>query len=186
MNAEHERAKYHNLYHHKAYAFYGHSNHGHKAHDLVSDMMNEAQNKSLLDVGCGWNEFVQQFRERHPGKRALGADFACPGADLIACATRLPLEAKSIGVLTAFDMLEHLLPEQVPFVLAEFARVAENFVFSISHVPSHVKWKGETLHPTVQPVEWWLSQIMCAGGCGIRQIQGFITGKWGNAVRIPY
>lgn len=182
MNADHEQSRYRELYHHKAYAFYGHSNHGGKAQDLVSEMVNESENKSLLDVGCGWNEFVQQFRKRHPNKRAVGADFACPGADLIACATNLPVETKSIGVLTAFDMLEHLLPEQVPLVLAEFSRVAENFVFSISHIPSHVKWKGETLHPTVQPIEWWMSQISLAGGCDIKQIRGFIKGKWGKAV----
>ena len=137
---------------------------------------------SLLDVGCGWNEFVVGIRQKMPGVLAQGVDFACPGADIQACATQLPMATKSVGVLTAFDMLEHVLPAQVDAVLAEFARVSQTFVFSIAHTPSRVKWKGETLHPTVEPLEWWMNRIMKAGGCDLRNERGYISGKWGNAV----
>lgn len=149
--------------------------------DFVVEMI-KGQPQKLIDVGCGWNEFCGLVRQSLPDVRCLGLDFACPGADLNACATHLPFADKSQGVLTAFDMLEHVLPEQVDDVLAEFARVSHTFVFSIAHQPSRVKWQGETLHPTVQPLEWWMQRIMRAGGCDLRFERGYVTGRWGNAV----
>jgi hypothetical protein len=81
-------------------------------------------------------------------------------------------------------MLEHVLPEQVDAVLAEFSRVSRRFVFSISHVPSVIKWQGENLHPTVQPEEWWIHRIMKAGGCSIEKQGRYITGRWQPALRL--
>lgn len=172
-----EIEKYQGIYSHKAYAFYGHSNHGDKAEDIVLQKM-KAHGASLVDVGCGWNEFVRSIRGREPQVVATGVDFACPGADVITAASKLPFADKSIGVVTSFDMLEHLLPEEVEPVLAEFARVAHSFVFSISYQPSRVKWKGKTLHPTVYPQTWWINKIIAAGGGDIDVVCGYIIGKW--------
>ena len=180
-----ELDKYQGLYAHPAYAFYGHSNHGAGAVAEVTARLAKCAAQRVLDVGCGWNEWAQQWNAQHPSQPAQGVDFACPGADIIAPATRLPLADKAIGVLTAFDMLEHLTEDEVGPALKEFARVSEAFVFSISHVPSRVKWQGETLHPTVRPREWWLAQIVKAGARNLQDEHGYLSGEWGNAVWAP-
>jgi len=177
-----ELEKYQGIYSHQAYTFYGHSNHGGKATEQVAARLQRSGKTTVVDVGCGWNEWAQQWNAGNPHSEAIGVDFACPGADIRATATALPFPTKSAGVVTSFDMLEHLPEAEVGPCLAEFARVAEAFVFSISHVPSRVKWKGETLHPTVRPREWWLAQIVKAGGHHISDENGFVSGEWGNAV----
>lgn len=173
-----ERLKYEGIYSMpEKFVNYGHSNHGVNA---LSEIR-RCEYKSLLDVGCGYNEFVQNARAAIPGIRAIGVDFACPGADVKASATELPFPDKSFEVVTSFDMLEHLLPEQVDLALSEFARVAHSFVFSIAYRPSNVKWNGETLHPTVETEEWWIRRIMRAGGTSIRKVDGwYLAGRWTN------
>lgn len=178
-----ELEKYQGIYTHPAYAFYGHSNHGAGAVPLVKQKLKQ-HGASLVDVGCGWNEFVKGLRDLSVD--ATGVDFACPGADIIAPAGQLPFSNKQFGVLTSFDMLEHLRPEEVTDVLSEFARVSHSFVFSISYQPSRVKWQGETLHPTVYPQEWWINKIIAAGGGDLDVINGYIVGKWSlKALSLP-
>jgi SAM-dependent methyltransferase len=149
---------------------YGHTNHGKHALPLVAGC------GSLLDVGCGYNEFAIACRAQ--GIAAMGVDFACPGADILAPAQALPFPDKRYEVVTAFDMLEHLRPEEVRPVLREFARIAERFVFSISYVASVNKVEGETLHPTVRPEVWWIQRIAEAGGVVVKQGK-YLTGTWG-------
>jgi SAM-dependent methyltransferase len=153
---------------------YGHSNHGAKA---VKPLMKWAP-ASVLDVGCGFNEFVKNLRTLLPTVRSVGVDFACPGADIQASATQMPFDAREFDVLTAFDLLEHLPPEDVENALHEMARVSRRFIFSISYQPSVNKWKGQTLHPTVRPEEWWLEQLARAGAMAIEKWGRYITGYW--------
>lgn len=179
-----ELEKYRGIYGHPAYAFYGHSNHGSKAVTLVEQRL-KVYGPALVDVGCGHNEFAKNLRQRLP-VRAVGVDFACPGADIVAAADVLPFEDKEFGVVTSFDMLEHLRPDEVDGVLKEFARVAHSFVFSISYQPSRVKWSGETLHPSVFPESWWINKIIAAGGGDIEVVNGYIVGKWSlTALALP-
>jgi hypothetical protein len=176
--------KYRGLYTHpQRAARYGHTCHGAKALPIID----EWKPVSLLDIGCGWNEFAAKVRTlANPPRNVIGTDFACPGADLIADATSLPFERKQFDTVTAFDMLEHLRPEQVDTVLAEMARVSKRFIFSISHVDSVNRWEGQTLHPTVRPEEWWMHRLMRAGAGHLRKRGHYITGTWFDTVlRIP-
>ena len=149
---------------------YGHTNHGKKALPLVEG------SSTLLDVGCGHNEFAIECRSR--GIAATGVDFACPGADIVAPAQSLPFADKRYETVTAFDMLEHLRPEEVRSVLRELARVSSRFVFSISYVPSVNKVNGETLHPCVRPEAWWRDRIAEAGG-QVEKTGNYLHGTWG-------
>jgi hypothetical protein len=153
---------------------YGHENCGAGAMAFMRDW----QFDSLLDVGCGHNEFVKNFRKVRPAIRAIGVDFACPGADLIATASALPFADKTFDVLTSFDALEHLEPEEVAPSLAEFARVSRRFCFSICHRASVFLWQGENLHPTVQPEAWWIEQIEATGGREIQKEGRYLHGRW--------
>ena len=159
------------------YARYGHTNHGKKVDEKFL-----RPHRTLLDVGCGYNEFV--INARKLGIEATGVDFACPGADIIAPADRLPFPAKSHDLLTSFDMLEHLTPDQVRPVLKEFARVSNHFIFSISYVPSVNKVQGEGLHPTVRSKEWWIARIQEAGG-EVHSEGNYLMGRWGAPLLPP-
>lgn len=169
-----EAAKYSELYQSGELPRYGHSNHGKSILDSVIGWMPA----SLVDVGCGYNEFVTSFRAKAPGVRALGVDFACPGADVLAPASSLPFSDREFDVLTAFDVLEHLLPVDVKRTLSELARVSRRFVFAINYGPGRARWKCQTLHPTIREEGWWLQQIKAAGAVEVRQEGRFIFGRW--------
>jgi hypothetical protein len=162
------------------YPRYGHDNQGSGALALVQKW----GPLSIVDVGCGWNEFCLASRAAIPGVHAVGVDFACPGADVTADAIDLPFSDKQFDVLTAFDMLQYLQPGQVDTVFAELARISHRFVFSICHRPSVTTWQGENLHPSVFGETWWMLRIMRAGGSRIEKRGRYITGEWQPPLRI--
>jgi len=154
---------------------YGSTNHGQKAYDIV---MAYAP-KVVVDFGCGGNQFCTELRKRGP--QTIGVDFANKGADVMAPMHDTRLNGDLADVVTSFDALEHLLPDDVHPTLLEMQRVTRvggAFVFSISHEPSRITVKGENLHPTVRPRDWWLDQL---GWYGVvdpdsgRYIQGIWT-----------
>jgi ubiquinone/menaquinone biosynthesis C-methylase UbiE len=174
-----ERAKYEAIYagkvvgkseeERKNYAAYGHNNHGRDAWQVVFDL----HPRSICDVGTGGGEFPRMCWRSSLFSKVYGFDFAL--SDKVAETKRegtrtlnilkapahaLPIPDKSIDLLTSFDMLEHLVEEEVPDVFREFARVTRrHMLFSISTRPSSIKVEGKTLHPTVRPMPWWLKQI---------------------------
>jgi SAM-dependent methyltransferase len=85
-------------------------------------------------------------------------------------------------VVTSFDALEHLLPEDVDPVLAEMRRVARprgHFIFSICTRPSRTTVDGEGLHPTVQPLTWWLDRIARVGTVTSARAEGrYVVGRF--------
>lgn len=162
------------------YPTYGSSNHG----ASVAHVIKRWKATSLLDVGCGWNQFCRSVKAASPEIEAVGVDFACPGADVNADATALPFADKQFDALTAFDMLEHLRPEQVDAALAEFARVSQRFIFSIAYHKSRILFQGENLHPTVRNEAWWIYRIIRAGGRLVKVSGRFIFGEWQPTLNI--
>lgn len=170
-----EVAKYQGIYRSpEKFATYGHSNHGRGAARLIEKW----KPASIVDVGCGWNEFAAQMKAVLPEARVIGVDFACPGADVTAPLTALPFADKEFDTLTAFDVLEHLLPAEVDAALLEMARVSHRFALSISYVASVNKWEGQTLHPTVRSEQWWITRLMRAGAGQISKHGRYIVGSW--------
>lgn len=159
---EAERAKYLAL----APRGYGGTNHGRHAYRLVLSTTPSAASppRFVVDFGCGRNDFIRGLRRR--GVDGLGVDFASELADVRAPMHAVPLAGGIADVVTAFDALEHLLPEDVDRTLAEMRRVARagaGFVLSISFRPSRITVGGQGLHPTVRPLEWWLARIARVG-----------------------
>jgi len=172
---DHERGKYVAL----GGTRYGSSNHGQHAYSLVQG----SKPRFVVDFGCGRNLFIQHLRRL--GIDGLGVDFAFPEADIVAPMHRVPLSAGIADVVTAFDALEHLLPEEVDEVLDEMRRIAVpggRFVFSICTRESKTKVNGEGLHPTVRSPRWWLERIGRVGT--VRQGKGaprYIAGVFNDA-----
>jgi SAM-dependent methyltransferase len=157
---EHERSKYLALAARPAApgAGYGSTNHGKAAMPLVQRL--KPTPRFVVDFGCGRNLFVRELRRL--GIDGLGIDFAFPEADVPRAMHKTGLLDGVADVATSFDALEHLLPEDVDAVLTEMRRVARPrayFVFSICTRPSRNTVAGEGLHPTVQPLAWWLERV---------------------------
>ncbi|MBX3404416.1 MAG: methyltransferase domain-containing protein [Phycisphaeraceae bacterium] len=180
---EHERRKYLALAGH-AGGTYGSTNHGRFAYRLVLGWKPRPP-RFVVDFGCGRNLFIQHLRRL--GIDGLGIDFAFPEADIVAPMHRVPVSAGIADVVTSFDALEHLLPEEVDEVLDEMRRIAVRrgggrFVFSICTRESKTKVNGEGLHPTVRPLKWWLDRIGRVGT--VRQGLGaprYIAGVFNHA-----
>jgi hypothetical protein len=175
-----ELEKYQGIYGSVAFSSYGHTCHGARAVPIIARW----QPKTVIDVGCGHNEFAQRLRQALPESSIIGCDFACASADLICWAHEIPGPDKNFDVVTAFDVLEHLLPEDVDRTLAEWARISQRFCVSISYVDSKNRWQGQTLHPTVRPESWWIDRLMRAGAIEIRVEGRFIHGRWIKPLRI--
>jgi ubiquinone/menaquinone biosynthesis C-methylase UbiE len=124
---------------------------------------------SIVDVGCGNGLMVQWLLKNRKLSRVAAVDWAAnfempSGIEFHrAAAHDLPFDDDSFDYLTAFDMLEHLLPSDVEPAFREFRRVARiGFVFSIctrASIDWNINGQKTQLHPTVQPKEWWRDQI---------------------------
>lgn len=155
---EHERQKYVKLA--TQSGNYGGTNHGRYAYAIVIAW----QPRFVIDFGCGDNAFIRELRRR--GIDGLGIDFANDEADITAPMHRVPLASGIADVVSSFDALEHLLPDDVDPALAEMQRICRpggRFIFSICTRPSRITVDGQNLHPTVQPIEWWLERISRVG-----------------------
>lgn len=139
---------------HRGNRLYGASNHGAAARDLLLRLGVE----SLLDVGCGDNSFAKWWRSE--GVLATGVDFADSRADFLAPAHNLPFPDDHFAWVAAFDVLEHLWPDEIDAVLCEFRRVGRvGLVVSISYEPAKTPAPGGNLHRTVKPESWWLDKL---------------------------
>jgi ubiquinone/menaquinone biosynthesis C-methylase UbiE len=138
---------------------YGGTNHG-KTH--LSYILNKCK-FPLLDIGCGRNNFVKSIKEKKSDIYAIGLDFAFKEADIISSANNIPSDNNFFNTITAFDFFEHLLLEDIPLVIKEIVRISKNgsqIFATISHVDSINRGpNGETLHPTVKDINWWLNMF---------------------------
>lgn len=157
----------------KRYPNYGSSNHGKAALPLVQDL----KPSSVVDIGCGGNEFLKGLKSLLPDCKTVGVDPCSPKADVKASAQRLPFEAKSFQLLTSFDVLEHIQEAELPQVFKEFQRVSEYFCFCIAQKDSQKKVFNQTLHPTIKPLNWWKAQLQ-PYIIGCREVNGYLIGQW--------
>ena len=118
---------------------------------------------SILDVGCGYNEFLKLLPMINPifgGDKLVGVDIACPGADIIAAAHNMPtIRNNSFDLITSLDCMEHIPEEEVDLALDEFKRVGKRIYLEISLNHSYTKIDGEPVHVCVKPAEWWMKKI---------------------------
>ena len=143
--------------------WYGIRNHGREAWPKLDKFAIQ----SVVDVGTGNGAFPRQALERGI-KRVAGVDFACLSEGhgiswFKASAHDLPFKDSEYEWLTAFDTLEHLVPEELDDVLAEFRRVVSvGWFFSISYEPSHIVL-GSNLHLIVRQKAWWKDKLSAFG-----------------------
>ena len=87
---------------------------------------------------------------------------------------------KEFDFLTAWDVLEHLLPDQIDSALLEMQRVSNRFAFTIAYdyasTPPPKKFSGHNLHQTVKEPEWWKEKI--EKYAEVTQQNDLWLGKW--------
>ena len=140
---------------------YGQVNHGEQAYDIVQDL----KPSSLLDVGCGRGDFCKYIYD-NICQEVYGLDFASKpileGPTWFdGYAHKIPLQDKSVDVVTSFDTFEHIPEQDIDKTFQEIKRVVKKYcVFNISsHPASKTGLDGEDLHPTLKPQQWWNSKI---------------------------
>ena len=130
---------------------YGHSNEGKSYLNKILSLKPE----SILDIGCGHNEMVQDLKKSGIEK-STGLDCSCENADIIASAHDLPIEDDSFDLVISFDCMEHIPAEEIDQCFSEFARVGKRIFIKICLTENETLIDGEILHTCVKPSEWWL------------------------------
>lgn len=148
---------------------------------------------TLLDVGCGWGELVR--RANLDTLKATGIDVSktavnravLEGLDcVIASATKIPFPDKRFGLVTCFDVLEHLTGDDVFTALDEILRVSKKYIaLQVATVPTknHVmkfdKKKKFVLHQTIWRPDTWIKVITRYTCCKIILIDETYEGRIG-------
>ncbi len=146
----------------------------------ASDQLGMISGRSL-DVGCGVGFVVQHLSGPTFDLLPFGADISdvaiehatqrmadFPGARQrlkVLDSQRLPFDDDFFSLVTCFDVLEHLDPNDIAETWSEICRVLKPgglFLGSVSCRPAGINDKfGDNLHRTVRSVDWWLEQIDC-------------------------
>jgi len=128
--------------------------------------------KSVCDVGCGNGQFLNDLSEWEgvEYENLYGIDLITVSQNMViknpkikyfsGPANKIPIGDKSVDLLTSFDCLEHLHPEEVENTLKEFSRVTKRyFMFTITHKESLESYRGKNLHSCVEQFDWWVEKI---------------------------
>lgn len=122
---------------------------------------------SLLDVGCGPGHMVGWLRRW--GVDAHGVDVSTYIIGRAGESTRpylhqaevtaLPFVAQRFELVTSFDVLEHIPPEELPAAVLECARMASRYVFHRVCLSDslHHRTLGheDASHVSLFPGDWW-------------------------------
>lgn len=155
---------------------YGKTCHGDNIVPLIDQLK---YSDSILDVGTGNGQQCLNYKKIF--KNVYGVDWVNWSTSDITpailkennivffnChANNIPLSDKSVEIVTSFDFLEHLIPEEVDKVLSEMTRIGKHImIHSISHNPSvhkrrslQNKFGDGELHATIQGTKWWLKKL---------------------------
>jgi len=134
------------------------------------DIIREHNVKSILDVGCGDGSFCVDMHDVLGAERVYGLDIASVALGLTrehqsveyfdGEAKNLPLDDGAVEYISAFDVLEHVLPQDVDKVLEEFNRVCTRGMFlTVSHKLSGEIVDGSNMHMCVETPSWWEEKL---------------------------
>lgn len=144
-----EAAKYADAYKDEYYRMSSHRR------AMVRDIISLTPGKTLLDVGTGRGETLEEARDFGITAKGTETVSALLNDDVVhALLPNLPFDDKAFDVVTCFEVLEHLRPEDLVASLRELARVAKDWVVvSVCTSPDYVG--GVNLHPSYRTEEEW-------------------------------
>ncbi len=128
---------------------------------------------SALDIGCGLGLMIAEWGDQ--GKTVLGIDIAAPSCLHDSVRTKwqdhiligpiwntLPADICPLDVGVCADVMEHIPRRKVGESLYSIAQCCKHVVFKIDHAEN--SFIGETLHLTIESVEWWTAQMNSISG----------------------
>lgn len=122
---------------------------------MVRDIISLTPGKTWLDVGTGRGETLEEARDF--GIKATGTETVSTllNDDVVyGLLPNLPFDDKAFDVVSSFEVLEHLRPEDLVASLRELARVARTWVV-VSVCTSADYVGGVNLHPSYRTEEEW-------------------------------
>jgi SAM-dependent methyltransferase len=125
-----EVARYESAYRSPAYRL------GDRRRNHIATHLDRIPKGSLLDVSTGRGEVLRMARDFGfaPVVGTEAVDYLCNHEDVFpALAHALPFDDDSFDVVTMFDVMEHLLPEDTEAVCKELARVARSRILLTVH-----------------------------------------------------
>ncbi len=157
---------------------------GARLHKVTQDVHSLQPGQRYLDAGCGRGEMVKLAKSL--GVEARGCELVpdlCDGVTVInGSLTALPFDDKSFDVVSCYDVIEHLPPEQVDTALDELFRVSRGVVIlSTNDKRSH--YKDMELHLTRMPRSWWDKKLGDRSESLERSSYGSNEWHWRCAVR---
>lgn len=122
---------------------------------MVRDIISLTPGKTLLDVGTGRGETLEEARDFLIKAKGTETVPALLNDDVVyALLPNLPFDDNSFDIVTCFEVLEHLRPEDLVASLKELARVAKDWVVvSVCTTADYVG--GVNLHPSARSEEEW-------------------------------
>ena len=139
------------------------------------DLSKTVSRGSYLDVGCGRGEMLVYANDALKFKQVHGTEtvpelYADDNKEF-ALVTELPFKDNSFDVVSCFDVLEHLLPDDTGLALSELNRVAKHsLLLTANNKPSNSL--GVELHINRREYAEWnmLIRQFCAGN--VQWLQG--------------
>jgi ubiquinone/menaquinone biosynthesis C-methylase UbiE len=126
---------------------------------------------SLLDVGTGRGETLD-IAEIKGFKMVMGTEvveYLLNKRVVYAQSVSLPFDDNSFDTVTCFDVMEHLVEDDLMPTIKEFVRVAiSSVIVSCSEHPS--VYDGVDLHISARPKDQWMALIKKASGCHVECI----------------
>jgi 2-polyprenyl-3-methyl-5-hydroxy-6-metoxy-1,4-benzoquinol methylase len=128
----------------------------------VERLLSRAPVGSLLDVGTGRGETLEIAAALgfHPVAGTETVPALMSEKVVMAYAHDLPYPAELFDVVTCFDVLEHLIEDDLAPAIKEFCRVAKKtIILSASEIPSSQWGGGRDLHISKRPKAEWAKLI---------------------------
>ena len=147
------------------------------------DLAKTKGRESYLDVGCGRGEMLDYAADILTFNTVHGTetvpDLYAPDDREFALVTELPFKDESFDVVSCFDVLEHLLPDDTEQALSELARVSKrSLILTANNKPSHSL--GMELHINIRSYDEWdkLIRKNCGGSVEWLDNGGNISETW--------
>jgi SAM-dependent methyltransferase len=173
---------------------YGRNNNARKHYKFLKKVLKSRKQMVVADLGCGYGVFCRWIKTLFPQHIVYGVDpVFVPENDenlpksyigfMKGDSTRIPLPR--VDLLTSFDVMEHVHPDDLNKSLREIARVTDWYIagIAVGSDKDKVTGKDVELHAIQKPLSWWCAQFRKHFD-SVEITDGLVVCKKGKALEI--